>query len=71
LLACGALIYFALPRIPIHDEGIAGVFAISWLLLSLFVIAGNLTALLYTPKQAKPGKLQAANRPRKRLRQYN
>lgn len=71
LLACGAMLYFALPRLPIHDEGIAGVFSISWLLLCLVVIAGNLSALLYTPKKAKSAALQAPQRPRKKARQYN
>ncbi len=69
LLAAAAMLYFALPKLPIHDSGLAGLFAISWLALCLIVIAGNLSGLLYSPKKAKgrknPQKYQ------KRLRSYN
>lgn len=51
LLVCGLLLYFAAPRLDVFSEGLAGLFAISWLAFALIVIAGNLTALLYTPKK--------------------
>ncbi|KOP83724.1 hypothetical protein ACFFHH_11010 [Cytobacillus solani] len=50
LLVCGLLLYYAAPRLDVFSEGLAGVFAISWLAFALVVIAGNLTALLYSPK---------------------
>ncbi|WP_299739110.1 hypothetical protein [uncultured Rossellomorea sp.] len=50
LLVTGALIYYGAPRMSIFAEGLQGTFAISWLVLATFVVAGNLAALLYTPK---------------------
>ncbi|WP_102274278.1 hypothetical protein [Cytobacillus massiliigabonensis] len=50
LLVCGLLLYYAAPRLDVFSEGLAGIFAISWLVFALIVIAGNLTALLYSPK---------------------
>ncbi|MGM0777365.1 MAG: hypothetical protein ACQEXE_12425 [Bacillota bacterium] len=52
LLLCGLLLYYAAPRMGVFNGGTEGIFAISWLALALFVIAGNLTALLYAPKRA-------------------
>lgn len=50
LLVCGLLLYYAAPRLDVFSGGLAGIFAISWLVFALIVIAGNLTALLYSPK---------------------
>jgi hypothetical protein len=52
LLVCGLLLYYAAPRLDVFSKGGEGVFAISWLAFALIVIAGNLTALLYSPKKA-------------------
>lgn len=46
------MLYFAAPRLGVFNGGTEGIFAISWLAFALFVIAGNLTALLYAPKKA-------------------
>lgn len=51
LLLSGLLLYYAVPRLDISSPGAEGVFAYTWLAFALMVIAGNLTALLYTPKQ--------------------
>ncbi|WP_369425920.1 hypothetical protein [Cytobacillus pseudoceanisediminis] len=51
LLLCGLLLYYAAPRMGVFNGGTEGIFAISWLALALFVIAGNLTALLFAPKK--------------------
>ncbi|MFC7782882.1 hypothetical protein ACFQWC_00125 [Rossellomorea sp. GCM10028870] len=56
LLVTGALIYYGAPRMSIFAEGLQGTFAISWLVLATFVVAGNLAALLYTPKGTSKGK---------------
>lgn len=70
LLACGFLLYFAVPRLNIFSEGIEGIFAISWLAFALIVIAGNLTALLYSPKKsASSASIQVQER--KRSRAFN
>jgi hypothetical protein len=58
LLLCAFMLYFAVPRLPLHAEGTPGIFSIAWISLALMVVAGNLTGLLYTPKKA-------AVRPRK------
>jgi hypothetical protein len=52
LLLCGFMLYFAVPRLSIQAEGLEGIFAISWLAFALIVIAGNLTAMLYSSKKA-------------------
>lgn len=51
LLVGAFLLYFAVPRFSIFAEGLEGVFTASWLLLAILVIAGNLSAILYAPKQ--------------------
>lgn len=51
LLLCGFMLYFAVPRLTVTAEGAQGVFAIVWLSFALMVMAGNLTALLYSPKR--------------------
>ncbi|AZU63604.1 hypothetical protein [Neobacillus mesonae] len=56
LLLCGFMLYFAVPRLSVRAEGAEGVFAIVWLAFALMVIAGNLTALLYTPKRQVQGR---------------
>ncbi|KGM44839.1 hypothetical protein P9D43_06515 [Neobacillus niacini] len=52
LLLCGFMLYFAVPRLSVFAEGLEGTFALTWLALALIVIAGNLTAILYSPKRA-------------------
>lgn len=45
------MLYFAVPRLSVTAAGAQGYFAITWLIFALIVIAGNLTALLYSPKR--------------------
>ncbi|WP_449621472.1 hypothetical protein [Robertmurraya sp. Marseille-Q9965] len=71
LLACGVMLYYALPKLSVTADGMAGIFSISWLVLCLFVIAGNLSALLYAPKKTKIENKKLSNKTRKKLRQYN
>jgi hypothetical protein len=52
LLLCGFMLYFAVPRLSVFAEGLEGVFALSWIAFALIVMAGNLTAMLYSPKKA-------------------
>lgn len=47
LLFCGLMLYYALPRLSITISAPEGIFSISWLMLALFVIAGNLAGILY------------------------
>jgi len=56
LLLCGLMLYFAAPRLSITAPGAEGIFSIAWLLLILMAIAGNLSAMLYTPKRERQGR---------------
>ncbi|MBU8879695.1 hypothetical protein BGM26_11925 [Bacillus sp. FJAT-29790] len=72
LLVCGLLLYYAVPRLGVFSGGLEGIFAISWLAFALFVIAGNLTALLYSPKRPILGMRESkAGAERKRARSFN
>ncbi len=53
LLASGMLLYYAVPRLSVSSTSVEGIFAITWLSFALMVIAGNLTGLLYTPRNQK------------------
>jgi hypothetical protein len=53
LLFAAFLLYFAVPKFSIFAEGLGGIFTISWLVLALLVVAGNLSAILYSPKLVK------------------
>ncbi|XJZ26470.1 hypothetical protein ACF5W4_13900 [Bacillota bacterium Lsc_1132] len=71
LLASIFILYFAVPRLSITSEGARGIFSLAWLALALFVIAGNLTGLLYQPKRpAKTGRLHS-ERKGKKSRSFN
>lgn len=50
LLACGFMLYFAVPRLSVTANGAYGIFSAVWLLFALLVIAGNLAGILYQPK---------------------
>lgn len=72
LLVCGLLLYYAAPRLGVFNGGTEGIFAISWLAFALFVIAGNLTALLYAPKKdAATEKRERHMVAKKRVRSFN
>lgn len=72
LLLCGVLFYYGIPNLAPYNEGIAGIFSVSWLLLALMVVAGNLTALLYVPNGQHKATRKARQLHRKRkLRYYN
>jgi len=69
LLLCGALLYFAVPRMNIFSSGLERVFSIFWLIFALMVLAGNLTALLYVPKKVNSSiRARQALNERKRAR---
>lgn len=70
LLVCGLLLYFAVPRLDILSEGLEGIFALTWLAFAMIVIAGNLTALLYTPKKPISSKKTQVIQERKRARAF-
>ncbi|WP_456273763.1 hypothetical protein [Bacillus sp. AK031] len=53
LLLAGMMLYYAVPRMNVFAEGLPGLFAIGWLAFAAIVIAGNLSALLFTPQSEK------------------
>jgi hypothetical protein len=55
LLVCAFLLYYSVPRLHVFAQGAEGIFSLSWLIFALFVIAGNLTGILYHPNK-KPGR---------------
>lgn len=70
ILLCGVLLYYGVPRLAPYQDGIAGIFSIAWLAFALMVIAGNLTAILYTPKKQKYTSKKIAFAPKKRKIRY-
>ncbi|MBM4762548.1 hypothetical protein [Bacillus sp. B15-48] len=65
LLLCGVMLYYAIPRLSIETSGKESLFAIAWLMLAFFVIAGNLSAYLFTPKKQKHLSRKKGQKPRK------
>jgi len=51
LLVCGVLLYYAVPNLSVHAQGLEGIFSIVWLAFACIVIGGNLVGLLYHPKK--------------------
>lgn len=72
LLCLAALLYIAVPRIPMGAEGLPGMFALAWLLFALIAIGGNISALMFQPKRKRiVTKLKLEEEKRRRLRQYS
>jgi len=53
------MLYIAAPTLSVSAPGAQGVFSVAWLLFALFVIAGNLTGILYQPK--RPGRVRSSS----------
>ncbi|MGD6833348.1 hypothetical protein ACQCT5_14345 [Sutcliffiella halmapala] len=71
LLCIGALLYVAVPRLPMGEDGLAGWFALAWLVVCLMAIGGNIAALMYLPKRKRiVSKVKIEQEKRVRLRQY-
>jgi len=69
LLLCATLLYIAVPRLTVNASGLEGIFAITWLVFAFIVVAGNLSALLFSPKRRKPlAEKHVSNSEIKRLR---
>ncbi|PLT32293.1 hypothetical protein [Bacillus sp. V5-8f] len=71
LLLIGVMLYYAVPRISPTAEGMEGLFASSWLLLTMFAAAGNLTGMLYAPKKRKKGVQRKEEQVRQRIHYYH
>ncbi|MBA9025883.1 MULTISPECIES: hypothetical protein [Bacillaceae] len=62
------MLYYAIPRLSLTAGGLTSLFSAAWLLFALFAIAGNLTAILYSPKKVK--KHKASMNKKKRIHYY-
>lgn len=62
LLACGVMLYYGVPQLSAYNAGEAGVFSVAWLLLAIFVIAGNLSAIMYAPKKKVSSQVKLAKK---------
>lgn len=71
LLSCGVMLYYGVPQLSSYNLGLSGVFSIAWLLLAIFVIAGNLSAIMYAPKKKTSTQVQISKKQvRKKMRAY-
>lgn len=71
LLCIGALLYVAVPRLPMGEDGLAGWSALAWLVVCLMAVGGNIAALMYLPKRKRiTSKVKFEQEKRVRLRQY-
>jgi len=66
LLLCGWMLYYGLSRLPIHTTGVEYYFSILWIVLCVFAIAGNLAAILYSPKSKKRSYVYTSSNQRKK-----
>ncbi|WP_335872253.1 hypothetical protein [Bacillus sp. 2205SS5-2] len=48
LLLAGVMMYYAAPRLTLSTTNTEGIFSITWIAFALLVIAGNLSALLFS-----------------------
>lgn len=71
LLACGVLLYYALPRLQLHGSGLEFYFSWVWLLFLLFAIAGNMVVILFPWHYSRPRQRgQRKKMPQERARTY-
>lgn len=70
LLICCALLYYALPELTLHGSNLAAYFSWSWLALLMFAVAGNLAAILYTPKRKKQARQTVSQTSIKKVRHF-
>ncbi len=72
ILGALALIYLAIPRLPIGEGGLAHVFSLSWLLFAIIVIGGNLVGLLYSKNlQISTQNIKKRQKDRNKIRRYS
>lgn len=73
LLAALALVYFSVPYLPEMEPGLGGWFSAVWLMFAVFVIGGNLSALMYRlyPQQSdEAAPIKQTNKKKVKMRQH-
>lgn len=48
-----ALLYYAIPRLPLDAVGLPKYFSVLWILFALMAIGGNLAAIMYAESKQK------------------
>ncbi|HET7627788.1 MAG TPA: hypothetical protein VFK44_05300 [Bacillales bacterium] len=62
LLVIAALVYMALPRLPVHGSVLQESFVLAWLGFALLAFGGNLSALLFKAGSDRGGRHPASKR---------
>jgi hypothetical protein len=73
LLICLWMIYYAVPRLELSMHGAAGLFGVLWSTFAFMVLAGNLSALLFTParKGTKGRGTRLRSKASRKIRSYH
>ncbi|MEK3991464.1 MULTISPECIES: hypothetical protein [Robertmurraya] len=71
LLATGVMLYYGVPELSAYNAGTAGIYSVAWLVLAVFVIAGNLSAIMYAPKKRRVTEAKLSKKQvRRKVRAY-
>lgn len=62
------MIYIAVGKLNIFAPGLAGLFAVIWLIFALVVFAGNLVGFLFAPRKKRTTKVTSTQTIRRRQR---
>ncbi|MGN1402597.1 MAG: hypothetical protein ACI4XL_13980 [Bacillus sp. (in: firmicutes)] len=68
LLLAGLMLYYGLPRLDFGSSGAELIFTVTWVLFAFFIVAGNLAALLFLPREKREVRISA--RKNERMRTY-
>lgn len=70
ILAAVALVYYALPRLPIESGGLPMYFSLLWIAFALLAIGGNLAEILYAEPKQKSVVIDLTKEEHERERSY-
>jgi hypothetical protein len=68
LLLGASMVYYAVPKLSFQFNQIEGKFTLVWLGFAILVLAGNVSAILYSPATRKA--VIRERSPKKRVRSY-
>jgi len=65
------MLYYGVPELSAYNAGTAGIYSVAWLVLAVFVIAGNLSAIMYAPKKRRVTEAKLSKKQvRRKVRAY-
>jgi len=70
LLICCFLLYYALPELQLRGNSLSVYFSWTWLSLLIMAFAGNLAAILFTPKKRKQVHHKIDQKSREKIKYY-